>query len=93
MASRPNKPRSYHSKKYNFKDNLYTLQPAVRGFLCMCSYGEKDCQKEAINLLREYSEEEKMVSFFDVIFLCKYLMPPIGMFKHYFRDNLFQQTR
>lgn len=64
MASRSNKPRSYHGKKYNFKDNRYTLQPAVKGFLCTCNYGEKDCKKEAINLLREYSEEEKNVSFF-----------------------------
>lgn len=64
MAStRPNKPKSSsYGKKYNFKDNRFKLQPDVKGFLCTCSYGEKDCQKEAINLLREYSEVKDDVS-------------------------------
>lgn len=56
MAARPTK--SYGKKKYNFKDNRFNLQPDMKGFLCTCNYGEKDCQKEAINLLREYSEEK-----------------------------------
>ncbi|CAI6363227.1 unnamed protein product [Macrosiphum euphorbiae] len=56
MAARPVK--SYGKKKYNFKDNRYKLLPDMKGFLCTCNYGEKDCQKEAINLLREYSEEK-----------------------------------
>lgn len=56
MAARPVK--SYGKKKYNFKDSRFKLQPDLKGFLCTCNYGEKDCQKEAINLLREYSEDK-----------------------------------
>lgn len=62
MAARPAKSSHYGKKNYSYKDNRFKLQPAMKGFLCTCSYGEKDCQKEAINLLREYSEE-KDVSF------------------------------
>jgi len=57
MAARPAKSLFYGKKKYNFKDSRLKLQPDMKGFLCTCNYGEKDCQKEAINLLREYSEE------------------------------------
>lgn len=56
MASRPYKYKSSYGKK-NFKDSRFMLQPDVKGYLCTCNFGEKDCQKEAINLLREYSEE------------------------------------
>ncbi|CAH1736764.1 unnamed protein product [Aphis gossypii] len=62
MAARPNKSSFYAKKKYNFKDNRNKLQPDMKGFLCTCNYGEKDCQKEAINLLREYSEENEKPS-------------------------------
>ncbi|XP_026808344.1 THUMP domain-containing protein 1 [Rhopalosiphum maidis] len=58
MAARPSKSSYYGKKKYNFKDSRNQLQPDMKGFLCTCNYGEKDCQKEAINLLREYSEEK-----------------------------------
>jgi len=58
MASIPNKPKSSFYGKKKFRDNRFTLQPDMKGFLCTCSFGEKDCQKEAINLLREYSEEK-----------------------------------
>lgn len=59
MASHPNKPKwSFYGKKYTSKDSRFKLQQDLKGFLCTCSYGEKDCQKEAINLLREYSEEK-----------------------------------
>uniref|UniRef100_A0A2S2QKB6 THUMP domain-containing protein 1 n=1 Tax=Sipha flava TaxID=143950 RepID=A0A2S2QKB6_9HEMI len=57
-SSRPKKFNSSFVKKFNFKDNRFKLQPDRKGFLCTCSFGEKDCQKEAINLLREYSEEK-----------------------------------
>jgi len=63
MAARPNKSSFYAKKKYNFKDNRNKLQPDMKGFLCTCNYGEKDCQKEAINLLREYSEEKEVTLF------------------------------
>jgi len=58
MASLPSKPKSSFYGKKKFRDNRFTLQPDMKGFLCTCSFGEKDCQKEAINLLREYSEEK-----------------------------------
>lgn len=59
MASRSYKS-SFYNKKNNFKDNRFKLQPQVKGFLCTCNFGEKDCQKEAINLLREYHEENNV---------------------------------
>lgn len=63
MAGYPNRSKSsYYGKKLNYNESRFKFQPGVRGFLCTCSYGEKDCKKEAINLLREYSEE-KDVSF------------------------------
>jgi len=30
----------------------------MRGFLCSCNMNEKDCVKEALNLLNEYVQEE-----------------------------------
>lgn len=60
--SQSNKPKlSFYGKKYHHRDNRNKLQPDMKGFLCTCSYGEKDCQKEAINLLREYSEEKEVL--------------------------------
>lgn len=64
--SHPNKPKSsFYGKKYSPRDR-FKLQPDMKGFLCTCSYGEKDCQKEAINLLREYSEEKEVSIFRNV---------------------------
>lgn len=57
MSSRSDKPKSSsYGKKNYFRDNRFQLRPDVKGFLCTCNFGLKDCQKEAINLLREYSE-------------------------------------
>ncbi|VVC29990.1 Hypothetical protein CINCED_3A022289 [Cinara cedri] len=59
MAGYPNKSKSsFYVKKSNYNVCRFKLQPGVKGFLCTCSYGEKDCKKEAFNLLREYSEEK-----------------------------------
>jgi len=58
MTSCPKKPKSSYYGKKKFKDNRFMLQSDMKGFLCTCNFGEKDCQKEAINLLREYSEEK-----------------------------------
>ncbi|XP_025190748.1 THUMP domain-containing protein 1 [Melanaphis sacchari] len=62
MESRPNKSSYYCKKNNNFKNNRFKLAPDMKGFLCTCNYGEKDCLKEAINLLREYSEEKDIPS-------------------------------
>jgi len=56
MASHNKNNRPYYTNKNH--SNRFKLQPDVKGFLCTCSYGEKDCIKEAINLLREYSEKK-----------------------------------
>jgi len=80
MAARPIK--SYGKKKYNFKDSRFKLQPDMKGFLCTCNYGEKDCQKEAINLLREYSEENDVSLYNCVHFTLICLITIIIIYKN-----------
>ncbi|XP_050549117.1 THUMP domain-containing protein 1 homolog [Daktulosphaira vitifoliae] len=60
MAEQNKSKSSYFGKK-NYSKDRFKLQPNMKGFLCTCNFNEKDCQKEAINLLREYSEEKEIV--------------------------------
>lgn len=62
MAEYPNKSQSSYRKTSKFHESRFKLKPGVKGFFCTCHSREKDSTKEAINLLREYSEE-KYVSF------------------------------
>lgn len=46
-------------KKYYFRKskNKYFLEPGFRGFFCTCNFREKDCVKEAYNILNEYADK------------------------------------
>lgn len=61
--AQPNKSKSSCFYKKNYSKDKFKLQPNMKGFLCTCNFNEKDCQKEAINLLREYSEENEVLFF------------------------------
>jgi tRNA acetyltransferase TAN1 len=34
-----------------------TLESGMKGFLCTCNFRERDCIREAYNLLNEYSDK------------------------------------
>lgn len=47
-------------KSYYFnpkKRKEYNLEPGLKGFLCFCNFREKDCLREAMNLLEEYNNK------------------------------------
>lgn len=48
-----------NKKKYYFRKsrNKYFLEPGFKGFFCTCNFREKDCVKEAYNLLNEYANK------------------------------------
>lgn len=50
---------SENKKKYYFRKsrNKYSLEPGYKGFFCTCNFREKDCVKEAYNLLNEYANK------------------------------------
>lgn len=52
-ASQPKKAKkSYFSNKAQF-----SLRPGLKGFLATCNFREKDCVREAINILSEYADK------------------------------------
>lgn len=38
------------------KRRRYTLEPGLRGFICSCNFKEKECIREAYNILNEYGD-------------------------------------
>ncbi|CAH0549671.1 unnamed protein product [Brassicogethes aeneus] len=59
------KPKSNY-KKYPHRQNRFSMDVNLKGFLCSCNGHEKDCVKESYNLLNKYAdilypeEEEKV---------------------------------
>lgn len=50
---------SDNKKKFYFRKsrNKYFMEPGFRGFFCTCNFREKDCVKEAYNILNEYADK------------------------------------
>ncbi|CAG9115885.1 hypothetical protein JYU34_016757 [Plutella xylostella] len=48
-----------NKKKYYFRKsrNKYFLEAGFKGFFCTCNFREKDCVKEAYNILNEYVDK------------------------------------
>lgn len=51
MSDIRKKKKSYFRKNRN----KYFLEPGFKGFFCTCNFREKDCVKEAYNILNEYT--------------------------------------
>ncbi|OXU24577.1 hypothetical protein TSAR_003265 [Trichomalopsis sarcophagae] len=52
------KRKNYFSNQGNdYKRKRLSLEPGMRGFLCTCNFREKECVREAYNLLEEYSDK------------------------------------
>ena len=75
------KRKNYFSNQGNDgkKRKRLMLECGMKGFLCTCNFREKDCVREAYNLLNEYAEKvygptEKQVrttSYFFLFFFFK----------------------
>ena len=67
------KRKNYFSSKTNpnKKRKNFVLECGMKGFLCTTNFREKECVREAYNLLNEYSEKlfgaETEVSIFLII--------------------------
>ncbi|XP_049778729.1 THUMP domain-containing protein 1 homolog [Schistocerca cancellata] len=46
----------YYSNKSK-KPRNFTLEPGLKGFICTCNIREKDCIREAYNILNEYADQ------------------------------------
>lgn len=55
---------SDNKKKFYYRRSRkkYFLEPGFRGFFCTCNFREKDCVKEAYNLLNEYADKLQLVN-------------------------------
>lgn len=57
------KKRSYNKGKSNYhahsqkKKKILSLEPGMKGFFCTCNFQEKNCIREAYNLLNEYADK------------------------------------
>lgn len=51
-----NKRKINHFKKFTKRPSQFTLQPNQRGFLCTCNSREKECVREAYNILNEHAD-------------------------------------
>lgn len=59
MGKNGKRPKSYYIKcaKKAKTDDGKSLCPNLKGFLCTCNDREKDCVREAYNLLNEYADQ------------------------------------
>ncbi|KAJ1529722.1 hypothetical protein ONE63_006475 [Megalurothrips usitatus] len=48
---------AYFSKNAKKAKTQFSLQPGVKGFLATCNFREKDCVREAINILNEFADK------------------------------------
>lgn len=46
----------YYSNRSK-KPRNFTLEPGLKGFICTCNIREKDCVREAYNILNEYADQ------------------------------------
>lgn len=55
----PYKNKSSYKNLHNRKKRFYHLQPGYSGFLCTCNskQREKDCIREAYNILNEFADK------------------------------------
>lgn len=70
--------RKYYSINHNYqkKRRQYTLEPGIKGFFCTCNFHEKDCVREAKNILTEYADNlygSEQVRIYKTIFV----LPPV----------------
>ena len=71
----------YHLKKsFEKSKKRLNLETGMKGFFCTCNFHEKDCIKEAYNLLNEYADKVFLeVCIFPCLYACKVKL--IGCFK------------